>query len=127
MKTTDEPYFPLFEYRDMGTLLGFFLVLFMVILYLGQLPHLFSGPQVASIEVEGLCCGVPARSARNELAKVPGIIGIDADYRSQTIYLTLRNSQPTSPLGIWEAIERTSLRPIRLRTELETYHKKPGI
>jgi hypothetical protein len=126
MKTTNESHFGLFQFRDVGTILGFCSIVIGIIAYLGQVSTVSIGSRSASIEVQGLCCSISAQSAQQELAKVSGVIGVIPDYHSQTIHLTLRGSQPTSPQGIWEAIERTSLRPVRLKTEAETFFARPS-
>ncbi len=90
-----------------------------------RLLRVLNGPKRATIFVDGMCCELTATPAIHELTQVAGVLGITPNYQQKAIQLDLRSTRPTSPKSIWEAVEKSPLRPTRLVVGSRTFSTRP--
>ena len=118
------PYSVSEQHRDFVLLIGTCLLpIFVTVCYVQLAP--FQSPRRASISVDGMCCDLTAKPAIAELTRVNGVLAITPDYQQRIIQLELRNTRPTSPRAIWDAVANSSLQPIRLLVMDRTFHSRP--
>ena len=79
----------------------------------------------AVARVEGMCSEFIASSVLRELEKVPGVIGMTPDVRCKSVRLEIHATRPASPKAIWEAIERSPVRPVRLVMDGDSFSERP--
>jgi len=79
----------------------------------------------ATVGVEGLCCEFIASALHQELKNVPGVVGITPNYQSKTVRLELHQCKRPSAKAIWQAIERSPVRPVRLVLNNESFSERP--
>lgn len=119
------PYSVQQQHRDFLIVIGAALLIFA---FSAEIQRLFSKSGTAkraTIFVDGMCCLKTATPALDELTRIDGVLEIAPNYRNRSIYLELCRAQAASPRSIWEAVEKTSLRPTRLVVQGRTFTKRP--
>jgi len=122
--TMSSPYSVADMHRDFVVLIALGLLpLAAVMGYFRPLPP--SAPSCALILVEGMCCEITAQPAIEELSHVSGVISIAPRYRDSAIHVALAGDRPPSANSLWEAVEKSHLRPLQLVMEDRTFNSRP--
>jgi Cu+-exporting ATPase len=106
-----------------GRQLGSVVLALLCVLAIGD--HLFAGESArTTVTVERLCEGCAAK-IQARLKKMPGVESTAANVKAKTIAVTAQPRATLSPRSLWEAIENSGERPLRLEGPSGTFTAKP--
>lgn len=77
------------------------------------------------IELEQLRCGRCRAKLVNRLEALPGVVFVETDLPSATARVEWKRGRSVSPRQIWETVESTTLRPVRLALPDRVFRAKP--
>jgi copper chaperone CopZ len=80
---------------------------------------------VTRIDVKGMHCVMCAKKISTKLQAIPGVASAVADFKSGSVMVTTKPTVALSPRYLWETVESTGYRPVRLSGPAGTFDAKP--
>lgn len=82
-------------------------------------------PKPISISIKDMHCAECAKKISKRLQTVGGVKSVKMDFKSGTALVTVDPAKAPSPKALWEAVEQSGFKPIRLETASASFKAKP--
>jgi Cu+-exporting ATPase len=79
-----------------------------------------------TIEVESIHCRGCAKRITNKLSAVPGVAKVQTDCKAATTVVNPKAETVLSPKALWEAMEASGHKPVKLQGPTGTFTEKPA-
>lgn len=90
-------------------------------------PLLWAGdPSPTTVTVQRIHCPNCAKRIVAKLSTVAGVASVQANVQTATVLVTPQPHLQPSPRALWEALEKTGHKPIRLEGPSGTFTEKPA-
>ncbi|MBL8798256.1 MAG: heavy-metal-associated domain-containing protein [Planctomycetia bacterium] len=83
-----------------------------------------AGP--TTIKVESIHCQGCAKRIVTKLSAVPGVAKVQTDFKAATTLISPRSDATLSPKALWEAMEASGHKPVKLQGPAGTFTEKPA-
>ena len=81
--------------------------------------------RMVAVYVDDMHCKACAKKIARKLYTVPGVGAVRANVKKNFALITPQNGKDPSPRAIWEAVEATKFKPVKLVTPRGTFKTKP--
>jgi copper chaperone CopZ len=78
-----------------------------------------------TIKVESIHCQGCAKRITNKLSAVPGVAKVQTDFKAATTVVSPKAESVLSPKALWEAMEASGHKPVKLQGPTGTFTEKP--
>lgn len=79
-----------------------------------------------TITVEAIDCQGCAKRIVTRLAAVPGVASVQTDLKAATATVQPKEAATPSPRALWEAMEKSGHKPVKLQGPAGTFTAKPA-
>lgn len=79
-----------------------------------------------TIKVESIHCQGCAKRILNKLSAVPGVAKVQTDFKAATTVVSPKAETVLSPKALWEAMEASGHKPVKLQGPTGTFTEKPA-
>lgn len=102
-----------------------FFVALSLIFVLGGRPSDAAEPTPIQLSIEGMHCAGCASKVSKRLQAVAGVASAKVDAPSAGAIVIPKQDSVPSPKALWEAVERSGYKPVKLVTTAGTFTTKP--